>query len=55
MIFDSYAVYAVCTKCGMHDWSYDTDDLGGVDYLKKKCPKHGIVATNEEMRKEAIT
>ena len=37
----------------MHDWSYDTDDLGGVDYFKKKYPEHEIVDINEGMRQEA--
>ena len=46
MIFDSYEVYTVCKKCGMHDWSHNADDLGGVDDYKKKYPQHEVIDIN---------
>ena len=37
IIFDSYETYAVCKKCGMHDWEQLT--VGG---FQRKYPKHEV-------------
>lgn len=42
IIFDSYEMYAFCTKCGMHDWSvpegYQGDGNGIFLHFLAKYP-----------------
>ena len=41
VIYDSYETYAVCKKCGMHDWSTSKGykgDCSLVPYFLKKYP-----------------
>ena len=55
MIFNSYETYAVCKKCGLHDWSMPDESLNVgnytisnvVEHFKNKYPKHEIV--NDEL------
>lgn len=41
VIYDSYETYAVCSKCGMHDWSTPKGyqgDVSLVPYFQQKYP-----------------
>jgi hypothetical protein len=42
-IYVSYEVYAVCVKCGMHDWSVPETEQDIIEYYKEKYPKHSVV------------
>lgn len=58
-IYESYHTYAVCNKCGMHDWSLpkegknvSEDDFSHkevIDHFKKKYPKHKVVDLLSEL------
>ena len=47
VIWDSFELYANCSKCGFHDW----DDVG-IDGLKKKYPEAKVIDINEELIKK---
>ena len=50
IIYESYQDYAVCTKCGIHDWGDYDDDGEPVTNFEKKYPKAKVVDLIELQR-----
>lgn len=45
-IYEGYETYAVCSKCGFHDWSTPKDykgDVSLVPYFQDKYPKAEVI------------
>lgn len=43
MIFESYENYAVCKKCGLHDWAWQHGEDFGIEDFKKLYPKRKVI------------